>query len=41
MSHLPLEFTALLPLWFVILGTLGVLLVEIFLGKKDERPYPW
>lgn len=40
MSHLPPEFTALLPLWFVILGALGALLVEIFLGEEGRKAVP-
>ena len=40
MSHLPLEFTGLLPLWLVVLGALSALLVEVFLGEEGRKAAP-
>lgn len=40
MSFLPLEASALLPLWIVIAGALGVLMLEVFLNEEGRKAIP-
>jgi NADH-quinone oxidoreductase subunit N len=40
MTTLPLELTALAPLWFVVTGAVALLLLEMFLNEKSRVALP-
>jgi len=40
MTTLPIELTALLPLWIVCAGALGLLLWEVLLGEEGRKALP-